>query len=214
MIWISVFWVPLGSSKLVKMLGFKGYLPLPLTPTPRSKPEFGQSLLSREHAKLRGRGKTEKWDSPEVLHKLCTLLVWYPLTRLLAFNISNIETHVDAVLHHYFELCTFTVSQTTSNKCVSSFAQIVLLVCQLKIWTDLWHRDGALLGQLLFGLLAGIRVTEVRVEILVQNLCRLLAEVASFPPGERGIMSTDRSSIVSISRYTIKGYYRRSVYFH
>ncbi len=60
----------------------------------------------------------------------------------------------------------------------------------------------------------GIRVTEVRVEILVQNLCRLLAEVASFPPGERGIMSTDRSSMVSISRYTIKGYYRRSVYFH
>ncbi len=114
------------------------------------------------------------------LAQLCTLLVWYRLTRLLAFNISNIETHVDAVLHHYFELCTFTVSQTTSNKCVSSFAQIVLLVCQLKIWTDLWHRDGALLGQLLFGLLAGIRVTEVRVEILVQNLCRLLAEVAPF----------------------------------
>ncbi len=54
----------LVSSKLVKMLGFKGYLPLPLTPTPRSKPELGRPLLSRECAKLRGRGKTEKWDSP------------------------------------------------------------------------------------------------------------------------------------------------------
>ncbi len=46
------------------MLGFKGYLPLPLSPTPRSKPELRQPLLSREHAKLRGRGKTENWDSP------------------------------------------------------------------------------------------------------------------------------------------------------
>ncbi len=45
------------------MLGFKGYLPLPLTPTPRSKPELGQPLLSRERAKLRGRGKTENWDA-------------------------------------------------------------------------------------------------------------------------------------------------------
>ncbi len=45
---------PLVSSKLTKMLGFKGYLPLPLSPT-----------LSRERAKLRGRGKTENWDSPK-----------------------------------------------------------------------------------------------------------------------------------------------------
>ncbi len=55
---------PLVSSKLAKMLGFKGYLPLALSPTPRSKRELGQPLLSRERAKLRGRGKTEKWDSP------------------------------------------------------------------------------------------------------------------------------------------------------
>ncbi len=34
---------PLVSSKLAKMLGFKGYLPLPLSPTPRSN---------------------ENWDSP------------------------------------------------------------------------------------------------------------------------------------------------------
>ncbi len=50
---------PLVLSKLVKMLCFKGYLPLPLSSTPRSKPELGQPLLSRERAKLRGRGKTE-----------------------------------------------------------------------------------------------------------------------------------------------------------
>ncbi len=56
---------PLVSSKLTKMLGFKGYLPL--SPTPRSKRELGQPLLSRERAKLRGRGKTENWDSPKYL---------------------------------------------------------------------------------------------------------------------------------------------------
>ncbi len=50
---------PLVSSKLAKILGFKGYLPLPLSPTPRSKPELGQPLHLRECAKLRGRGKTE-----------------------------------------------------------------------------------------------------------------------------------------------------------
>ncbi len=32
---------PLVSSNLAKMLGFKGYLPLPLSPTPRSKWELG-----------------------------------------------------------------------------------------------------------------------------------------------------------------------------
>ncbi len=62
MIW-RLFWYPLVSSKLAKMLGFKGYLPLPLTPTPRSKRELGQPLLSRERAKLRGRGKTDNWDA-------------------------------------------------------------------------------------------------------------------------------------------------------
>ncbi len=55
---------PLVSSKLTEMLGFKGYLPLPLSPTPLSKPELGQLLLSRERAKLRVRGKTENCDSP------------------------------------------------------------------------------------------------------------------------------------------------------
>lgn len=40
--------------------------------------------------------------------------------------------------------------------------------------------DAALAGQLLFRLLAGVRVGEVRVEVLVQNLGGLLAEVAAF----------------------------------
>ncbi len=70
---------PLVSSKLAKMLGFKGYLPLPLSPTPRSKPELGQPLLSRERAKLRGRGKTEKWDSPKVS---CRLLIFAHVIQL------------------------------------------------------------------------------------------------------------------------------------
>lgn len=48
--------------------------------------------------------------------------------------------------------------------------------------THLGNCDAALLGQLLFSLLAGIRVAEVWVEILVQNFRRLLAEVSPFPP--------------------------------
>lgn len=40
--------------------------------------------------------------------------------------------------------------------------------------------DATLAGQLLFRLLAGVRVGEVRVEVLVQNLGGLLAEVAAF----------------------------------
>ncbi len=47
---------PLVSSKLAKTLGFKGYLPLPLSLTPRSKRELGQSLLSRVCARGKGKG--------------------------------------------------------------------------------------------------------------------------------------------------------------
>lgn len=48
-----------------------------------------------------------------------------------------------------------------------------------------WYlRDGdaAFLGKLLLGLLAGIRVAQVRVEIFIQDLGGLLAEIASLPP--------------------------------
>lgn len=48
--------------------------------------------------------------------------------------------------------------------------------------THLGNCDAALLGQLLFSLLARIRVAEVRVEIFVQDFRRLLAEVSPFPP--------------------------------
>ncbi len=44
MIWLQCVLVPLVSSKLSEMLGFKGYLPRPLTPTPRSKPELALTL--------------------------------------------------------------------------------------------------------------------------------------------------------------------------
>lgn len=53
------------------------------------------------------------------------------------------------------------------------------------IWVYLGHCDGTLLCQLLFSLLAGVRVTEVRVEILVQDLCCLFVEVSSFPSAKR-----------------------------
>jgi len=48
--------------------------------------------------------------------------------------------------------------------------------------THLGNCDAALLGQLLFSLLARVRVAEVRVEIFVQNFRRLFAEVSPFPP--------------------------------
>ncbi len=59
---------PLVSSKLAKMLGFKGIYPLPLA-LPLDQNENWDSPYSHvKRAKLRGgvrgRGKTEKWNSP------------------------------------------------------------------------------------------------------------------------------------------------------
>lgn len=47
----------------------------------------------------------------------------------------------------------------------------------------LGHCDAALFGQLLFGFLAGVGVTEVGVEVLVQDLRGLLVEVPPLSPG-------------------------------
>ncbi len=66
MIWpqrvLGAPWFQVSSQKLLVLRGI--YLPLPLSPTPRSKRELEQPLLPRERTKLRGRGKTENWDSP------------------------------------------------------------------------------------------------------------------------------------------------------
>lgn len=48
--------------------------------------------------------------------------------------------------------------------------------------THLGNCDAAFLRQLLFSLLTGVRVAEVRVEIFVQDFCCLLAEVSPFSP--------------------------------
>jgi len=45
--------------------------------------------------------------------------------------------------------------------------------------------DATQFGEVLFGLFTGVRVGQVGVEILVQALRGLLAEIASFAPGER-----------------------------
>ena len=50
------------------------------------------------------------------------------------------------------------------------------------IFRDLGDGDATLACQLLLGLLRGVGVGEVRVEILVQNFRSLLAEVPPFPP--------------------------------
>lgn len=55
-------------------------------------------------------------------------------------------------------------------------------------------RDRTFLGQLLFGLFAGIRVTEMGVEIFIQDLCGLFVEVSSFPPVQTERV-TDRSDV-------------------
>lgn len=52
----------------------------------------------------------------------------------------------------------------------------------MRAGAHLGYCDTALLGQLLFGFLAGVGVAEVRVEILVQNLRRLFTEVTPFSP--------------------------------
>lgn len=52
----------------------------------------------------------------------------------------------------------------------------------------LGDRDGALLCQFFFGLLAGVGVAEVRVEVFVQDLCCLLVEVPSFPSAMRALV--------------------------
>ncbi len=48
--------------------------------------------------------------------------------------------------------------------------------------TDLTDGDLTLSGQLLLGLLARVRVAQVRVEVFVQDLCGLLAEVSPLSP--------------------------------
>lgn len=48
--------------------------------------------------------------------------------------------------------------------------------------SDLRDGDGALLGQLLLGFLAGVRVGQVRVEVLVEHLRCLFVEVAPLAP--------------------------------
>ena len=42
------------------------------------------------------------------------------------------------------------------------------------------HSDATLPGQLLLGLFTRVRVTEVRVEILIQYFCGLFAEISTF----------------------------------
>lgn len=64
--------------------------------------------------------------------------------------------------------------------------------------------DAALFGELLLGLLAGIRVRQVRVEVLVQHLRGLLAEVASLAPGTSELRSyvnilPKRSQLIGLS---------------
>lgn len=44
--------------------------------------------------------------------------------------------------------------------------------------------DSTLFGKFLFGFFAGIRVGQVRVEILIEDLCRLFAEVAPLAPAK------------------------------
>lgn len=49
------------------------------------------------------------------------------------------------------------------------------------VLSHLGYCYAALFSQLLFGLFTGVRVTKMRVKILVQYLGRLLAEVPPFP---------------------------------
>ncbi len=72
------------------MLSFKGYLPLPLSPTPRSKRELGQPLLSRERTKLRGRGKGKGVRQRNGIH---------PYTFFLMIILTEFKFYILFVLH-------------------------------------------------------------------------------------------------------------------
>lgn len=60
--------------------------------------------------------------------------------------------------------------------------------------SDLRDGDPALLGQLLLGFLAGIRVGQVRVEVLVQHLRCLFVEVTPLASEEKEKKQSDKGT--------------------
>lgn len=56
----------------------------------------------------------------------------------------------------------------------------------------LGHGDATLLGQLLFGFLAGVRVAEMGIEVFIQDFRRLLVEIPSLPPAQETGDNTDK----------------------
>ena len=62
-------------------------------------------------------------------------------------------------------------------------------------FTHLGNSDATLFSQLLLGLLAGVGVAEVRVEVFVQDLCGLLAEIPPFP-SERDMDERKKGSLI------------------
>lgn len=55
--------------------------------------------------------------------------------------------------------------------------------------------DRAFLGQFLLGLLTGIWITEVGVEVLVQDLGGLFVEVSSFSPAKKEQGDWERNDV-------------------
>ena len=87
----------------------------------------------------------------------------------------------------------------------------VLLVADPLVAEPVVHlrdRDAALPGQLLLGLFARVRVAEVRVEVLVQDLRGCLAEVATLPSGTMVFqlyvkVRSPNSFIITVNLYVI-----------
>jgi len=74
--------------------------------------------------------------------------------------------------------------------------------------------DAALPGQLLLNLFRGVRVGKVWVEILVENLRRLLAEVPAFPAGVEEPGSKDHDSLAgALLQLNLEQFNRRSSLF-
>ena len=53
------------------------------------------------------------------------------------------------------------------------------------ICTYLWDSNGTFSSQFFFGFFTGVRVAQMWVEVLVEHLCRLLAEVPPLAPDEQ-----------------------------
>lgn len=85
------------------------------------------------------------------------------------------------------EICYFLLAQKPNNRLSQKILKVLLkmttcvtVLCPFCVY--LRDCDSTLFGEFLFGFFTGVWVGQVGVEILIQDLCGLLAEVAPLAP--------------------------------